>query len=360
MKAALPGMDCRTLISPSALSVLSYSLCSGSLLLLNKMVLRRIPNTPAVTIIQLTSCVTAILISQLLGVVKLEKLSMVTVKVFLLYGVLFAWGVYTNMRALQVSNVDTVIVFRACVPLCVSAADYLWLGRELPSMRSFLAMLIVGIGAISYVSIDSAFALKGFGAYGWVSMYFVAITAEMILGKVITSSVKVQLAMQVFLTNAIGAPLMMGLGLATGELSKFHWDMINMSNLPLLVVSCIVGAGIGFSGWWCRSLVSATSFTVIGILNKLLTVLLNIAVWDNHASWLGTLCLLGCLAGGSFYQQAPLREAPASPKPAPKPAPMEEVKVEPVAAEEAVTEVSSTVETDSLLTGRTRAANGNA
>lgn len=120
--------------------------------------------------------------------------------------------------------------------------------------------------------------------------------------RIIEKSAKALVAMQVLLTNAIGAPLMMmlgsnysvppgcsstfRLGIATGEVSKFRWEMINMSNLPLLVVSCIVGAGIGFSSWfspqimpfpdlffrWCRSLVSATSFTVIGILNKLLTV----------------------------------------------------------------------------------------
>jgi hypothetical protein len=38
-----------------------------------------------------------------------------------------------------------------------------------------------------------------------------------------------------------------------------------------------------------------------------LTVLLNIAVWNKHASALGTCFLLVCLAGGSFYQQAPMR-----------------------------------------------------
>jgi GDP-mannose transporter len=226
--------------------------------------------------------------------------------------------------------VDTVIVFRACVPLLVSAADYLWLGRELPSCRSFGAMLIVGLGAIGYVLIDSAFALSGVAAYGWVSLYFVAIAAEMVLGKMITSSVQVQLGVQVFLTNAMSLPLMLIIGTTTGELGKFNFDVLNASNLPLLTVSCIVGAGIGFSGWWCRSLVSATSFTVIGILNKLLTVFLNILVWDNHSSTIGTLCLLGCLVGGSLYKQAPMRVLRVEPiASSPKsPIPVETVVIE--------------------------------
>jgi hypothetical protein len=36
-------------------------------------------------------------------------------------------------------------------------------------------------------------------------------------------------------------------------------------------------------------------------------VFLNIIIWDKHASVTGTFFLLLCLAGGAFYQQAPLR-----------------------------------------------------
>ena len=61
-----------------------------------------------------------------------------------------------------------------------------------------------------------------------------------------------------------------------------------------------------FSAWWCRSLLSSTSFTVVGIVNKVLTVLLNIMLWDKHASAWGTCSLIMCLVGGAMYRQAPL------------------------------------------------------
>lgn len=51
---------------------------------------------------------------------------------------------------------------------------------------------------------------------------------------------------------------------------------------------------------------------MIGVLNKLLTVVLNIVLWDKHSSPLGTAFLLLCLAGGAFYEQAPLRVQPAA------------------------------------------------
>lgn len=75
----------------------------------------------------------------------------------------------------------------------------------------------------------------------------------------------------------------------------------------MLVVSSIIGTLIGYTGWSCRSLVSATSFTLIGVINKFLTILLNVFIWDKHATPLGILSLIVSLIGGSCYQQAPMR-----------------------------------------------------
>jgi len=99
---------------------------------------------------------------------------------------------------------------------------------------------------------------------------------------------------------------MLLLSAARGE----SWSLAPLFDNPaymwVLVLSSIAGTGIGFSSWSCRSLLSATSFTVVGICNKILTVILNIMVWDKHASPFGMFSLLICLAGGIAYQQAPL------------------------------------------------------
>jgi hypothetical protein len=43
------------------------------------------------------------------------------------------------------------------------------------------------------------------------------------------------------------------------------------------------------------------------LMNKVLTVAVNCIIWKRHASPVGILSLLVCLAGGFFYEQAPLR-----------------------------------------------------
>ena len=97
------------------------------------------------------------------------------------------------------------------------------------------------------------------------------------------------------------------------EPAKFQTDRMD-GNKPIstaailfLLLGCVSGIGIGYSSWWCRDQVSATSFTLIGVMNKCLTVLLNLLIWDQHAPPGGIVSLVLCLVGGAIYRQAPLR-----------------------------------------------------
>lgn len=55
-------------------------------------------------------------------------------------------------------------------------------------------------------------------------------------------------------------------------------------------------------------MVSATTFTLVGVVNKFITILLNVAIWDKHSSPLGLIAVCICLLAGSVYQQAPRRD----------------------------------------------------
>ena len=65
---------------------------------------------------------------------------------------------------------------------------------------------------------------------------------------------------------------------------------------------------IRYTGWLCRGMVSATSYTLVGVVNKFLTVLLNVALWEKHSSPTGLFAVCLCLLAGTFYQQAPRRD----------------------------------------------------
>ena len=313
-------------LSPQAeviASVISYSLCSGSLVLVNKLILHYFPFPSLVVTMQLFASIFLIYGGNMAGVMEIDKLSMAALKPYLVYTVAFSTGVYTNMMCLNTSNIETVIVARALSPLVVSLLDPIFLGRELPSKRSFAALGMIVLGAFGYAQTDEQFKAQGLNAYVWPFLYLAVITFEMVYGKKIVKSVEfATLSGPVQYTNLLGWPPMILFAQMGGEFGRLkemvaeygassYTDLLFMlpnESLALMVMGCLVGTGIGYTGWWCRSKVSATSYTLIGVLNKCFTVLVNLMIWDNHAPPAGIMSLFICLIGGSFYQQAPMRK----------------------------------------------------
>eukprot|EP00566_Odontella_aurita_P010187 CAMPEP_0113547380 /NCGR_PEP_ID=MMETSP0015_2-20120614/12321_1 /TAXON_ID=2838 /ORGANISM="Odontella" /LENGTH=419 /DNA_ID=CAMNT_0000447923 /DNA_START=92 /DNA_END=1352 /DNA_ORIENTATION=- /assembly_acc=CAM_ASM_000160 len=298
------------------LSIVAYSFCSGSLVLVNKLILHFIPFPSLVTTCQLWATLFFVYSAACTGWIEVDPIKWKFVVPYLAYTVAFSLGVYCNMKSLSLSNVETVIVFRALAPLLVSVLDANFLGREWPSLRSWGALLVIALGAFGYALTDEKFQTQGLSAYTWPTLYLLVISFEMAYGKNIIKSVDLKtLSGPVIYTNMLGWPPMLMFAAAGGEFERINnvylensVYMFPKAGVALLFVGCIIGTGIGYSGWWCRGKVSATSYTLIGVMNKFLTVLMNCLVWDQHAVPAGIACLFLCLVGGSFYRQAPMRQ----------------------------------------------------
>lgn len=297
--------------------ILFYVLTSGFMLIANKIVIVLIPAPAIVFVVQLASAVVFIFVFRALNLLTVDTFTRERVVGFAPYIVLFTISVYCNGKALAASNAETVIVFRSSTPLFVCALDFFFLDRALPTRRSLLALSGVVVGSLGYMMSDSEFALNGMQAYFWVSLYTVAIVLEMTYGKLLLAKVKLETPVwgSVLFTNLLGLPPMVGVAIVSGEVGNMHTlPRVGASEIAALMVSCAIGIGIGWSGWNCRSLISATSFTLVGVVCKLITVIVNVLIWNKHASSAGIAWLLVCLAASTFYQQAPLRDAhPASP-----------------------------------------------
>ena len=245
----------------------------------------------------------------------MDRIEWSKVKPYIVYVLSFSAGIYTNMKALESSNVDTVIVFRCCTPLMVSLGDYFFLNRELPSMRSTAALVLLMGGATGYVMADNAFRLDGATAYFWVSIYFFLLCFSMTYGKKITDSVPMKSMWGPALySNFLSIPPTVVMGLMASEQSKVSSIVWSNEALFFLALSCVLGVGISYTGWNARKAVSATLYTLVGVMNKLLTVVVNIIIWDQHSSAMGLMWLLLCIVAGSIYQQSPVRQEK---KPAP-------------------------------------------
>ena len=63
------------------------------------------------------------------------------------------------------------------------------------------------------------------------------------------------------------------------------------------------GMGISFAGFKCQQVITATAYSIVGVMNKMLTVLINVLIWDKHASAIGIGSLAGAAGGGERGRQ---------------------------------------------------------
>jgi GDP-mannose transporter len=212
------------------------------------------------------------------------------------------------------ANVETVIVFRSCTPMAVCMFEYFIYRRALPSRRSCAALLLITFGAISYIATDREFQMKGMAAYYWAMLWWCVLIFQLTYGKFLVTGIQLKsLWTPVLFTNTLSIVPALMLGTLSGEFSHARLSQISIGSMGLvwLLLSCVIGIGISWAGFLCQSLITATAYSVVGVMNKMLTVTVNVLIWDKHASPAGISSLLVCLVGGSLYQQAPARAKPA-------------------------------------------------
>lgn len=206
-----------------------------------------LPIPSVVSCIQIVFTTVTILAYKLAGG-QVDPIEWPKVKAYAWYIVAFVTAIYANMQALQYSNVETVIVFRACSPIAVTVVEYFLMDRAWPSVRSQLSLLVVAVGAILYCMSDSQFALNGLSAYYWVIAYFFLITFEMTYGKKLTNSVKMDSIWgPVLYCNLLSAVPMFLLGYLNGDYEHVSEKIMEMpsNGIWLLLFSCVVGTLIG-------------------------------------------------------------------------------------------------------------------
>ena len=72
--------------------------------------------------------------------------------------------------------------------------------------------------------------------------------------------------------------------LASGDVSVLQGQLWSPPAVTVLALTCLGGLGMSYFSFALRAVISATSFSVIGNVCKVLTILVNLLIWDNHAS----------------------------------------------------------------------------
>lgn len=284
-----------------------YCLSASLLSIINKWAVMKFPYPGALTALQYFTSAAGVFLCGWLKLVEHDKLDLMTMWRFLPAAVIFYLSLFTNSELLLHANVDTFIVFRSAVPIFVAVGESMFLHRPWPSLKTWASLGTIFAGSVLYVATDYQFT---FAAYMWAVAYLVSMTIDFVYIKHVVTTIELN-TWGLVLYNNIEALMLFPLELLImGELKKIKHEISDESDwhsfsvvLPV-ALSCLFGVAISFFGFSCRRAISATGFTVLGIVNKLLTVMINLVIWDKHSTWVGTVGLLVCMLGGVLYQQS--------------------------------------------------------
>ncbi|KAJ4708346.1 GDP-mannose transporter like [Melia azedarach] len=288
--------------------VVGYALCSSLLAVINKYAITKFNYPGLLTSLQYLTSTLGVWVLGKLGFLHHDPFTFDIAKKFLPAAFVFYLAIFTNTNLLRHANVDTFIVFRSLTPLLVAIADTAFRRQPWPSKLTFLSLLIILGGAVGYVATDSAFTLT---AYSWAFAYLITITTEMVYIKHMVTNLGLNTWGFVLYNNLLSLIMSPLFWFLTGEYGEVFAALgANAGNwfqneaFLAVALSCVFGLLISFFGFAARKAISATAFTVTGVVNKFLTVVINVLIWDKHASPFGLVCLLFTIAGGVLYQQS--------------------------------------------------------
>ncbi|XP_049359498.1 GDP-mannose transporter GONST3-like [Solanum verrucosum] len=284
-----------------------YCLSASLLSIINKWAVMKFPYPGALTALQYFTSAAGVLMCGWLKVLEHDKLDLKTMWRFLPASIIFYLSLFTNSELLLHANVDTFIVFRSAVPIFVAIGETLYLHQPWPAIKTWASLGTIFAGSVLYVTTDYQFTLT---AYSWAMAYLVSMSIDFVYIKHVVMTIGLNTWGLVLYNNLEALMLFPIELLIMGELKKIKHEIQDESDwysfqvvLPI-ALSCLFGLAISFFGFSCRRTISATGFTVLGIVNKLLTVVINLIIWDKHSTLVGTVGLFICMLGGVMYQQS--------------------------------------------------------
>ena len=303
-----PGADSGGTVAEKLFWILFYSACSSSMLVINKLAVEAVPLPTVVSASQLVVSAAVVVLLRALGYDVMGPMQRSKVVPFALYTAMFAAGLFSNMKALLLTNVGAVIAARSCLPVIVCLIEYFFMGRALPGARSATSLAGVVFFAMTYIKSSSSVDVDGASGYAWLFVWWMLLAVQMTYGKWMTEKIEMTQWERVFYTNAFAVPPTALIFLSTGEYSQAR-DVVLGENATLwLLASCAMGVGISYCGWKVRTVITATTFTLVGVLNKMATIAFTVVVWPQDTTLTSIAALVACILFGLLYQDAPKRK----------------------------------------------------
>ncbi|KAK6144106.1 hypothetical protein DH2020_020926 [Rehmannia glutinosa] len=303
-----------TLHNQALLSGLAYCFSSCGMILVNKYVLSSYDFNAGIALMLYQNFVAVVVVSVLsfLGIITTEPLTWRLIKVWLPVNVIFVGMLVTSMFSLKYINVAMVTVLKN-VTNVITAVGEMYLFSKHHDNRVWAALFLMIISAISGGFTDLSFHAIG---YTWqfincflTASYSLTLRRLMDTAKQVTKSGDLNEFSMVMLNNSLSLPL--------GILLIFVFNEVDyLSETPLLrlptfwlvmTFSGFLGLAISFTSMWFLHQTGATTYSLVGSLNKIPLSVAGILLFKVPTSLENSASIFFGLLAGVLFARAKMR-----------------------------------------------------
>ncbi|KAL2485505.1 GDP-mannose transporter GONST1 [Abeliophyllum distichum] len=311
----LRSKNVNTIHNQALLSGFAYCISSSSMILVNKFVLSSYDFNAGISLMLYQNFVAGIIVSILsfLGIITTEPLTWRLIKVWLPVNVIFVGMLITSMFSLKYISVAMVTVLKN-VTNVMTAVGEMYLFNKHHDNRVWTALFLMIISAISGGITDLSFHVIG---YAWqfincllTASYSLTLRRVMDTAKEVTISGDLNEFSMVLLNNTLSLPL--------GILLIFVFNEVEyLSTTPLLrlptfwlvlTLSGLLGLAISFTSMWFLHQTGATTYSLVGSLNKIPLSVAGILLFKVQTSLENSASIFFGLLAGVFFARAKMRE----------------------------------------------------
>eukprot|EP00045_Choanoeca_perplexa_P016583 m.224806 g.224806 ORF g.224806 m.224806 type:complete len:340 (-) comp17300_c0_seq2:80-1099(-) len=286
----------------AVLPIITYCLCSMSMIYTNKLVLSTYDFSYAATLLlfQSTVAVACLKLLAMSGAIKLESFSLETAQKWAPVTIFFGLMLYTGSKTITYLSIPVLTVFKNMTNLFIAFGDWYFFDQTVTTaiIGSF-AMMTLGSLLVGFTDLE--FNLKG---YLWMCCNCLAQTGYVLYMRQAKTTTKLSEWGMAFYNNLLCIGIMLVAAAASGELSAVQqYPMLTSPNfISAMVFGGVLGTGLSLSVFWCVSATSPTTYSMVGAMNKIPITFISVLFFHVVMDWkmIVSVCI-GLSAGTSLF-----------------------------------------------------------
>ncbi|RNE99537.1 GDP-mannose transporter [Trypanosoma rangeli] len=282
-------------------SILAYSICSMSMIILNKLVMFTYGlNFPmGLLFIQNSGAVLLVSFGKYMRWIHYPDFSMEVTKKWLPLTFLFVAMLWTSMKSLHTMSVSMQTIIKNLAVIFTAFGDSKFFNKHVtPPMYFSFCLMFFG----SYLGAKGDQWVTSWGVF-WTCANIVSTVSYTLYMKLLLGDVSAQIGRYgpVFYNNLLSLPFILA-----ALITSLPDMLTGLSNAPFdavfaLILMVFAGSVMTFAVFWCMKETSPTTFSVIGAVNKAPLAIMGMIVFNQFPTLTGYVGIFLALSGGFIY-----------------------------------------------------------